>query len=437
MTLADDLHWRGLVKQTTSPALPVLLSQERLTLYCGFDPTADSLHIGSLLPLSLLRHLQRQGHRLIALLGGATGMIGDPSGRNEERTLLTRADIINNGKALRLLISKLLADASNPPLIVDNYEWFADVGYISFLRDIGKHFSVNAMIAKESVRLRLETREQGISYTEFSYALLQSYDFYQLYKRYDCRLQVGGSDQWGNITSGVELIRKLLHSEQDESKVSKPVYGLTFPLLTKSDGSKFGKTATGNIWLAPAKTSPYDFYQFFLRVSDEEALQLLKQLTLISKQEYLRLEKETQADPHLRRAQQRLADDLLCWVHGKDALAEVHVTTTAFFTKQELKTMSETELRARYAQTPCTTLARQDLLAGVDILQLLATCNLCVSRAQAKRDILAGGVYVNDERITDTCLRLRASHLLVDSFIVLRKGKKSHHLIRVTAESGT
>ena len=433
MELGEELQWRGLVKDMTCPTLLSRLSSERFTAYCGFDPTASSLHIGSLLPLLLLKHLQHQGHKVIAVLGGATGMIGDPSGKDEERVLLTKEDIAHNCKSLHTYISKFLQDDSNPPHIVDNYTWFADINYISFLRDIGKHFSVNAMIAKESVRMRLETREQGISYTEFSYALMQSYDFYQLHQRFGCNLQVGGSDQWGNITSGVELIRKLIHADATSAASdSNPVYGLTFPLLTKNDGSKFGKTAAGNIWLTADRTSPYDFYQFFLRTNDADALLLLRQLTDISRDELQAVAAAMDTNPEQRQAQQKLATYMLSLVHGRDELTKVQAITESFFSKGKLADLTAAQLTTRFTDTPCTSIALAELSAGVNITQLLTRCNLCTSRGQAKRDISAGGIYINDTRVADLGLQVDVSYLLADSFIVLRKGKKTYHLLRLT-----
>ncbi|MDE3269704.1 MAG: tyrosine--tRNA ligase [Pseudomonadota bacterium] len=439
MKLGEELQWRGLVKDKTCPTLLPKLSEQKFTLYCGFDPTASSLHIGSLLPLLLLRRLQRQGHQVIAVLGGATGMIGDPSGKDEERLLLTKETIAHNCQALRTYIAKFLHDERNPPRIVDNYEWFADINYISFLRDVGKHFSVNAMIAKESVRMRLETREQGISYTEFSYALMQSYDFYQLYQRYGCNLQIGGSDQWGNITSGVELIRKLINAASTDtaSDTTANVYGLTFPLLTKSDGRKFGKTATGNVWLTADRTSPYDFYQFFLRTSDADALLLLRQLTDISRAELEAVATAMTSQPELRQAQQQLATAMLKLVHGEGELAKVTAMTAAFFAKDKLADLTAEQLQTRFADTPCTNIDLAPLSAGVGIAELLTMCGLCASRGQAKRDISAGGVYINATRVSDVGLQVDASFLLAGQFIVLRKGKKTFHLLRIKQPAAT
>ena len=438
MDLGEELQWRGLVKDTTCPTLLSRLSKQSFTAYCGFDPTASSLHIGSLLPLLLLKRLQRQGHKVIAVLGGATGMIGDPSGKDEERLLLAKKDLEHNCTALHAYISRFLQDDSNPPNIVDNYSWFADINYISFLRDVGKHFSVNAMIAKESVRMRLETREQGISYTEFSYALMQSYDFYQLHQNFGCNLQVGGSDQWGNITSGVELIRKLTHASASSdssadagTSAADPVYGLTFPLLTKSDGSKFGKTADGNIWLTADRTSPYDFYQFFLRTNDADALLLLRQLTDISSAELKYVATAMDTNPEQRQAQQKLAAEMLALVHGREELTKVQAITESFFSKDTLAKLTAAQLTTRFADTPCTNITPAELEAGISITQLLTRCGICNSRGQAKRDISAGGIYLNDSRVSDFGLQVDTSHLLASSLIVLRKGKKTYHLLRL------
>ena len=426
-TIEADFKWRGLINQVTSPHLFTVLERQHVTLYCGFDPTADSLHIGSLLPLITLKRLQQRGHRVIALLGGATGMIGDPSGKSEERTLLAADELERNAAAIGLMIAKLLDDRASPPLTINNLQWFTGVEYIAFLRDVGKHFSVNSMIARESVKARLANREQGISYTEFSYALLQAWDFYRLYCDHDCTLQVGGSDQWGNITAGIELIRKLTASQPPTS----PIAGMTLPLLTKSDGSKFGKTEQGNIWLAANRTSPYEFYQFFMRVSDDEALVLLKSLTFITPAEYAELAAHTERQPEQRRAQQYLAAALTTMLHGKEQLAQAQKTSAAFFAARD-KSLTELDvaaLRTRFADTPQSVRAQRELEQGVELLALLTATGLCASRGQARRDIAAGGIYVNDQRVTDVHLLIKAEQLLAGGYVVLRRGRKQHHLL--------
>lgn len=427
-SLHADFKWRGLIHQVTDERLFAHLARRKLTLYCGFDPTADSLHIGSLLPLITLKRLQKYGHKVIALMGGATGMIGDPSGKSAERNLLARSNIEDNVKALTASITRILADDANPAVVVDNWNWFTGVEYIPFLRDIGKLFSVNAMIAKESVKQRLETREQGISYTEFSYALLQSYDFYQLYRQHDCVLQIGGSDQWGNITSGAELIRRLVHLAGAKKK---EVYGLTLPLLVKDDGSKFGKTEKGNIWLDPAKTSAYDFYQFFLRISDAEALTLLKYLTFITPAEYTEIAEITARQPDAREAHKLLATSLTSLIHGEEELAQVEKASASLFTAEtEIKNLDAKSLAAMFAAAPESSRAKSELVQGVSLLKLLVDTGLCSSKGQAKKDVAGGGIYVNADRVTDIKAVLTSVHLLADTYIILRRGKKNHHLLR-------
>ena len=428
-SIKADFEWRGLVNQITDPQLFAALERQRVTLYCGFDPTADSLHIGSLLPLITLKRLQQRGHRIIALLGGATGMIGDPSGKSEERALLSAAELQHNAQAIGTMITTLLNSRDNLPLVINNMQWFTGVEYIAFLRDVGKHFSVNSMMARDSVKARLTTREQGISYTEFSYALLQAWDFYRLYCDYDCILQVGGSDQWGNIASGVDLIRRL--TSKQAAADPKPAYGLTLPLLTKSDGSKFGKTEQGNLWLDAQRTSPYDFYQFFMRLTDAEALALAKQLTFITAAEHAELTAHTAKQPEQRRAQQYLAIALTELLHGKEQLAHAQKTSAAFFVTRDipLTELDAATLRQRFATVSQTTYSLAELNNGIELLTLLTATKLCASRGQARRDIAGGGVYINDQRVAVGQTHVTTEHLLANSYIVLRLGRKHHHLL--------
>ncbi len=429
-TIEADFAWRDLVNQVTDPRLFTLLAEQRVTLYCGFDPTADSLHIGSLLPLITLKRLQQRGHRIIALLGDATGMIGDPSGKSEERTLLGADELARNTATIEAFITKFLASVDNPPLLVNNMRWFTGVEYIAFLRDVGKHFSVNSMMAREAVKARLANREQGISYTEFSYALLQAWDFYQLYRHHDCVLQVGGSDQWGNIASGVDLIRRLTSRRAGQS--GGVAYGMTLPLLTKSDGSKFGKTAQGNIWLAATHTAPYDFYQFFMRVDDDEALTLAKQLTFITSTAHAELVTQTAQQPEQRRAQQYLAAAVTEMVHGAEQLARAQQSSAAFFAThaQPLTEVDVATLRARFATTAQSVRPRAELAQGVALCALLTETGMCASRGQARRAIAGGGIYVNDVRVTDVQMQITAAQLLAGGYVVLRCGRKRHHLVR-------
>lgn len=380
MSFVEELTWRGLVQQSTDPELAAKMRAEPFTLYIGFDPTADSLHVGSLLPLLTLMRAQRAGHKPIALVGGATGMVGDPSGKTEERKLLSLDELRHNVGALGLQISRLAAGAT----MVDNYEWFQGYGYLDFLRDVGKHFSVNMMLAKESVRARLEDREHGISYTEFSYMLIQAYDFLSLYDHYGCRLQVGGSDQWGNITAGIDLVRRLR---------AKEVYGLTMPLVTNSSGQKFGKSEKGNVWLDAARTPPYDFYQFFFRVDDRDVGRFLRYFTFLDEPAILALEEQVRTAPEKREAQRTLAREVTRMVHGEAAVAQ-----------------AESEL-------PSTAMALPKPL-----VEVLVECGLCKSKSDARRQIEQGGVYVDGQRIDDV------AYMLTNG-ATLQRGKRDKHVI--------
>jgi tyrosyl-tRNA synthetase len=325
MTLYQDLEARGIVKQVTDPDLSAKLASAKLTLYCGFDPTSDSLHVGSLLPLLTLKRFQQAGHRCIAVVGGATGMIGDPSGKTQERSLLGPEQLAHNVQGIRQTISRFLDfDGPNAAKLANNADWFRDVSYIDFLRDVGKHFTINHMVAKESVRARLEDREHGISYTEFSYMLLQAYDFYVLNQRENCTLQIGGSDQWGNITAGIELIRRMHAAKggpEERKDERTDVFGLTHPLVSKADGTKFGKTEKGTVWLDPKRTSPYQFYQFFIQTTDADAPTFLRFFTFLSVDEIASLENSIKTEPEKRLAQQVLARELTRLVHGEAELA--------------------------------------------------------------------------------------------------------------------
>ncbi len=380
MSFVEELTWRGLVHQSTDAELAAKMRAEPFTMYIGFDPTADSLHVGSLLPLLTLVRAHRAGIRTIALVGGATGMIGDPSGKTEERKLMSLEDLRHNVGALGAQIGRYVPDA----LMVDNFEWFQGYAYLDFLRDVGKHFSVNMMLAKESVRARLEDREHGISYTEFSYMLIQAYDFLSLYDRYQCTLQVGGSDQWGNITAGIDLVRRLRGRE---------VYGLTMPLVTNSSGQKFGKSEKGNVWLDAARTSPYDFYQFFFRVDDRDVGRFLRYFTFLDEKTIAGLEEQVRLAPEKREAQRTLAREVTRIVHGEAAVAQ-----------------SESEL-------PSTAMALPKPLVDV-----LVECGLCKSKSDARRQIEQGGVYVDGQRVDDV------GHVL-QSGATLQRGKRDKHVI--------
>lgn len=427
--LFKDLEYRGLIKQVTDPGLKAELAKGPLTLYCGFDPTADSLHLGSLLPLLTLRRFQQAGHRVIAVVGGATGQIGDPSFKAQERNLLTLETIAQNLKGITHDISKFLAlSGSNAAAVVNNADWFQGLGYLEFLRDVGKHFTVNTMMAKESVRARLEDREHGISYTEFSYMLVQAYDFFVLNRDRGCRLQLGGSDQWGNITAGCELIRR--HAAAT-GIAAREVYGLTFPLVTKKDGGKFGKSESGNIWLNPNKTSPYQFYQFLLQTADDDVITYLKYFTFLTPAEITQLEHATREAPEKRAAQTRLAEELTRLVHGEEELKKAQGATGALFT-DDLSGLSAEALATAFQDAPATQKSKSALAAGLSLVDLVAETGLCASKGAARKDIQAGGIYVNNQRVTDVATTLTAQNLLAGTFIVLRKGKKTYHLVRFT-----
>jgi len=424
MQLFAELEARGIVKQVTDPTLSKALEQGPMTLYCGFDPTSDSLHVGSLLPLMTLRRFQKAGHKVIAVVGGATGMIGDPSGKSQERSLLTEETIQKNVAGIRGVISKFL-DFSGPnaATLANNGDWFRDLTYIDFLRDIGKHFTVNHMVAKESVRARLEDREHGISYTEFSYMLLQAYDFYVLSEKQGCRLQIGGSDQWGNITAGTDLIRRMRSARGDENI---EVFGLTHPLVTKADGTKFGKSESGTIWLDPARTSPYEFYQFFIQTADADVIPYIKYFTFLSMTEIAHLEVQTRSAPEKREAQQTLAREMTKLVHGEAELKRAESATQALF-GSSIKELDEKTLLDVMKGAPST--KREMPATGAPLIDLLVEAGLCQSKGAARKDVTAGGIYINNERITDPALQITQKDLIAGGYVVLRKGKKTYHLL--------
>jgi len=443
--LFSELESRGLIKQTTAPELAQALEKGPMTLYCGFDPTSDSLHVGSLLPLLTLKRFQDAGHRVIAVVGGATGMIGDPSGKSQERNLLDEAAIAKNLAGITRVIERFLhLSGPNPALIVNNGDWFKGMGFIQFLRDVGKHFTVNHMLAKESVRSRLEDREHGISYTEFSYMLLQAYDFYVLNKTQGCQLQVGGSDQWGNITAGVELIRRMRAFENgaeatgnravatgnraEASQESPETFGLTWPLLTKADGTKFGKTESGALWLTSDRTSAYQFHQYFLQTADADVISLLKQLTFVPLDEIVELEAQTRSAPEKRAAQHRLADELTRIVHGEAELQRALNASKALFS-EDVRSLDASTLLSVFAGAPKFTTSKSRLAEGLPLIDALAESGLCASKGAARKEIQGGGISINNERVSDIQAKLELAHLIADRFIVLRRGKKTHQLV--------
>lgn len=401
------------------------LSAGAISFYCGFDPTADSLHVGSMLPLTMMRRLQQRGHRPILVLGSGTGMIGDPSGKSEERTLLSDEAIAHNLAGIEAQARSFVSfEGANAALVVRNDEWLRKLDLISFLRDVGKHFSVNAMMAKDSVRARLEDREQGISYTEFSYMLLQAYDFYWLYKNHNCLLQIGGSDQWGNITAGIDFIRRKTNLDKG------PAFGLTFPLVTTASGTKFGKTEQGTVWLDPERTSPYRFYQFWLNTQDADVIRYLQMFTEAGEEEISTLAEQLSSDPGRRAAQRRLAQELCALVHGESETQRAERASSVLF-GGKLTDVDERTLLDIFSDVPSTEISRSVLESGVSAVELLKNCGLAKSNGEARRAIEGGGAYINNERISDPALHVSTAHLATDSMMVLRSGKKKYHLVRI------
>jgi tyrosyl-tRNA synthetase len=422
VSILDELKWRGLVADCTDAAELAKKLTAPITLYCGFDPTADSLHAGNLVPLLALRRFQLLGHHPIALAGGATGMVGDPSGRASERQLLTREILDRNIARVKEQLAKLLdfETKQNPARLVDNSTWIAPVSFLDFLRDVGKHFSVNQMVAKESVRARMEDREAGISYTEFSYMLLQAFDFYHLAKESGCELQIGGSDQWGNITAGIDLTRK---------KLGKSVYGLTLPLITNADGSKFGKTVAGAVWLNPQKTSVYKFYQFWINTDDRDVVRYLKFFTFLSKEEIEALEQKHLADAGPRTAHRALAKAVTDLIHGPNATAEAIRASEILF-GGELKDISEGTFNEIVGEVPTKEIEKSKLAgAGLPLVELLLHAGLCPSKGQARKDIEGGGVNVNNVREANAARAITANDLLFGKHLLLRKGKKNYVVV--------
>ncbi|MFG0275503.1 MAG: tyrosine--tRNA ligase [Phycisphaerales bacterium] len=416
-----ELRWRGLLHQCTDEAgLAAHLASGRRRAYVGFDPTADSLTIGNLVPIMLLRHFQRAGHRPVVLMGGGTGLIGDPSGKSAERTLQTREQVDANVNAQRVIFEGLLDfDGPTGATIVNNADWLLKLGYIEMLRDVGKHFSVNMMMQKDSVRERLHSREQGISYTEFSYMILQSYDFLHLLRDRGIAMQMGGSDQWGNIVAGADLIRRVERKE---------TFGLTAPLVTKADGGKFGKSEAGAIWLTRERTSPYAYYQFWMNADDADVGRFLRIFTLLDRAAIEALEAEHAQAPHQRAAQKALAREATLLLHGEAGLREAEATTSALFTG-EVKALSEQQLRDAFAGAPSSVHAAASLGAGVPLLDVLAETTLVKSRREAKEFLASGAVSVNGEKAAPD-RTLTTADLLAGGVILLRRGKKQWHLAR-------
>ncbi len=421
-SLIDEYRWRGMLFDLTEGAEAALSSEPR-SMYAGFDPTAPSLHVGSLVPIMGLVHAQRAGHTPIVLVGGGTGLIGDPSWKAAERVLLDREEARANTERIRWQLESFLDfdRAANPARIVDNFEWLGRTGILDFLRDVGKHFSVGTMLGKESIRTRLEA-EAGISFTEFAYLLLQSYDFYRLFRDHGCRVQAGGSDQWGNITGGIELIRRA---------TGERAYGVVFPLLTTATGAKFGKTEAGTVWLDPERTSPYGFYQYWLNTDDRDAARNLRLFTLLGQEEIEELEAAAASRPHRREVQRVLADDVTRRVHGETELSRATRASDALF-GGEVRGLGAGEIEEIFADVPSSPLTAERLGGeGVELTALIADTALTPSRGAARRAIAQGGVYLNGERVAEAGFRVRAEDALHGRFVILRRGKKSYHLVRI------
>jgi tyrosyl-tRNA synthetase len=422
MNLFEEFRWRGMVQDATE-GVEDALSGDPVHAYIGFDPTAASLHVGTLVPIMGLVHLQRAGHHPIILCGGGTGLIGDPSGKTDERQLLTAELVAENVEGIRKQLEHHLdfdCD-TNPAITVNNLDWLGGLGLIDFLRDIGKHFSVNMLMKKESVRRRLENEETGISYTEFSYALLQAYDFLELNRRYDCTLQMGGSDQWGNITAGIDLIRRETRTR---------AHGLTYPLMTNAAGRKFGKSEDGNVWLDPELTSPYRFYQFWVNVDDRDVAKFTRFFSLRSREEIEALEVELAERPHERAAHRALAEEMTARVHGAAGLDRAKRASEVLF-GGSLEGLGADDIADIFSDVPSHEVARTELETGLGVVDLLAQTELVSSRGDARRSIEGGGVYLNNGRVENVETTVDASHAVEGRFLVLRKGKKRYHLVRV------
>lgn len=423
MNLIEELRWRGMI-QDIMPGTEEQLNKEMTTGYIGFDPTADSLHIGSLVPILLLVHFQKAGHKPIALVGGATGMVGDPSGKSEERNLLSEETLQKNVAGVKAQLEKFLD--FNPTLpnaaeMANNYDWFKTISFIDFLRDAGKHITVNYMMAKDSVKKRIEG-ETGISYTEFAYQLMQGYDFYWLYNYKNCKLQMGGSDQWGNMTTGTELIRR---------KCGGEAFVFTNPLITKADGGKFGKTESGNVWLDANRTTPYQFYQFWLNASDTDAEKWIKIFTFLSRDAIEMLIHEHKMDPSARVLQKTLAQEITCFVHGKEEFEKAVETTQKLFANQNApaESLSTDDLEGMEGVVK-SDYSKEKISAGIDVVSFLAETEILSSKGEARKLVQAGGISINRKKVNAVDFKIESSLLLHDTYILVQKGKKNYYLVK-------
>jgi len=421
--LIEELRWRGLLQDATEGAAEHLAEAPR-SAYIGFDPTARSLHVGSLLVIMDLVHMQRHGHTPIALVGGGTGLIGDPSGKESERQLLTKEQVSENAEGIRAQLAHFLdfEARSNAAVVRNNLDWLGGLALVDFLRDIGKHFSVNQMMARESVKRRLADESSGLSYTEFSYALLQSYDFLELYRRESCTIQMGGSDQWGNITAGTDLIRRVEGGR---------AFGVVSPLVTNTAGKKFGKSESGNVWLDAELTSPFQFYQFWINTEDTDAVRYLKYFSLLSRDDIGALDAATQSEPHRRSAQKALAEDVTRRVHGETGLAKAVQATGALF-GGDLSGLSADDIADVFSDVPSSQVVREELSGeGVSVLDFLSESGVASSKGDARRAVEGGGVYLNNVRVEDSERRVTMADALEGRFLVIRKGKRSYHLVAI------
>ncbi|MGE7120164.1 tyrosine--tRNA ligase [Peribacillus sp. NPDC046944] len=418
MELLKDLEWRGIMyQQTDEEGLKDILDKEKISLYCGVDPTADSMHIGHLLPFLTLRRFQKHGHRPVVLVGGATGLIGDPSGKKEERQLQTLEKVLYNADCIKGQLSQIFEfEGKNGAVMVNNYDWIGKIDMVTFLRDYGKYIGVNYMLAKDTVASRLET---GISFTEFAYTILQGIDFNHLYDNHNCKLQIGGSDQWGNITTGLEMIRK---SHDEETKA----YGMTIPLVTKADGTKFGKTEGGAIWLDPEKTTPYEFYQFWINTADADVVKYLKFFTFLSREVIEDLEKSMETEPHLRKAQKALGEEMTRMIHGQEALDQAIKISAALFSG-DVKNLSAAEIKVGFKDFPSF---ERESDEDISLVDLIVEAKISPSKRQAREDIQNGAISINGEKVTDLQYIVNEEAKIEGEFILIRRGKKKYTLVK-------